>query len=65
MLKSMSLSFSFLSCIDVVLQSKWPNYVILRSSVIFGASPKAPLPKTVFLDFVVGRVEYTSFATEF
>lgn len=42
---------------EVLIQERWRNHVILRSSIIYGAQCSTPVSRMLFLQFIVSSLE--------
>lgn len=40
------------------IQQRWPNHVILRSSIIYGPQSPAPVSRALFLQFIEASLSY-------
>lgn len=44
------------------IQERWPNHVILRSSIIYGPQSPAPVSRALFLQFIEASLAYVAHA---
>ena len=41
---------------EVAVRAAWPHHIILRSSIIYGPQSPSPVPRPLFVQFVVRRL---------
>ena len=48
-----------------MIQERWPNHVILRSSIIYGSQSPVPVSRVLFLQFIANGLRHGRSATFF